>query len=107
MRVERVVNAKLAMHVVEVIPADASETAGDRFEAYPFGSPISFGRVRRANDFRQFEERSIFEAVALDYRVEGTVFAVVSEFSVWNVEHSSVRDGRPVRVVGQKNEFGV
>jgi hypothetical protein len=50
MRVERVVHAELALHVVKVVPADASETVGDRSEADPFGSPIAFRRVRRTND---------------------------------------------------------
>src|SRR5712671_6887623 len=108
MRVERVVHGELAVHVIEVIPADASETVSDRFEAYPFGSPISFGRVRRADNLRQLDECSVFvQMVALDYRVEGTVFAVVPQVSIGYVEHGAVSDRGPVRVVWQKNEFGV
>jgi hypothetical protein len=45
--------------------------------------------------------------VARDYRVEGTVFPVVPKFGVRNIEHGSVSNGRPVRVVWQKNEFGI
>ncbi|MDB5108380.1 MAG: hypothetical protein JWM69_1321 [Candidatus Binatus sp.] len=106
--VKRVVYAELAVHVVEIISADASETICDRFEPNPFGSPISFGRVGRANDLRQLDECEIFvESVARDYRIEGAVFAVVSEFGVWNVEHGPVSYCRPVRAVRQKNEFGI
>jgi len=61
--VERVVDGELLAHVVEIIRGDASETVGDRFEADPFGRPISFGRVRRANNLRQLDERSIFVQV--------------------------------------------
>jgi len=93
MRVERVVHSELAVHVVEVIPADASETVGYRFEADPFGSPISFGRVRCTNDLRELDERGIFvEVVAPDYCVEGTEFPVMPEFGIGNVEHGSVSD---------------
>lgn len=108
MRVQRVVHGELAVHVVEVIPADASETVGDRFEADPFGSPIAFGRVRRADNLRQFDECSVFvQMVAFDYCVEGTVFAVVPEFGVRNVEHRPVGDRGPFGVVRQKDEFGI
>jgi hypothetical protein len=73
-----------------IIRADSPETVRDRFETDPLSGPISFGRVRRANDFRQLDECSVFvQVVAFDYRIEGTVFAVVSEFGVWNVEHGS------------------
>jgi hypothetical protein len=86
MRVERLVHAELAVHVVEVVPADASETVGDGFEADPFGRPISFERVRRTNDLRQFGERSIFvQVVAPDDCGEGTEFAVVPEFGIGHV----------------------
>jgi hypothetical protein len=37
MGVERVVHGELAVHIVKVVPADASETVGDRFEADPVG----------------------------------------------------------------------
>jgi len=108
MRVERVVHGELAVHVIEVIPADASETVSDRFEAYPFGSPISFGRVRRADNLRQLDECRVFvQMVALDYRVEGTVFAVVPELSAGNVENHSVSDSGPIGAVGQEDEFGI
>ncbi len=108
MRVERVVHAELAVHVVEVLRADASETVSDRFEADPFGSPISFGCVRRANDLGQLDEGGIFvKSAARDYRVERAVFPVMPEFGIGHVEHASVSDRKPIRVVRQKNEFGV
>src|SRR6266849_9934916 len=107
-RVERVVHTELAAHVVEIVGAEASETVGDCFETDPLLSPISFGRIRCANDLRQLDERRVFvQVIAPDYCVEGTVLAVMPEFGIRNVEHGSFSNGRPVRVVWQKDEFGI
>jgi hypothetical protein len=96
------------VHVVKVIPADAPETVGDRFQADPFGCPISFGCVSRANDLREFDEGSIFiKPVARDYRVERAVFPVMPELGIEHVKQGPISDHGPVRVVRQKNEFGV
>lgn len=77
--VQRVVHGELAPHILEVIRADSSEAVSYRFETDTLRRPVFSRRVCCADDPGQLDEGGIVvEAIAGDYRIERTVFAVVS-----------------------------
>ena len=101
--VQRVVHRELPAHVFEIVRAGTPEAIRNRLQTNPFGRPVLSWGIRRSNDPREFHERRIIiQPVALNYRIEGTVFPVVPERSSRNVENRSVSDSRPIGVLGKK-----
>src|SRR6266480_7496181 len=64
-------------------------------------------RISRAHNFAQQNERWIGELVFFHDRIERNIFAVVPKLEIWHIEHDSVTDLCPIRIVREKDELRV
>lgn len=64
-------------------------------------------RIGRANNLAEQLKGGIGQPIFFQDRIKRNVFALMAEFTVWNIKNCSVLDLRPVGFSRKKNEFGI
>src|SRR5881397_1317381 len=86
---------------------EGAEAAGDPAQTFSGGMRIGGTRISRTHNLAQQNERWIGELVFFHDRIERNIFAVVPKLAIWHIEHDSITDLCPIRIVREKDELRV
>ncbi len=86
---------------------ERAEAAGNPAQTFSGWMRIGGMRISRAHNLAQQNERWISELVFFQNRIERNVFAVMPKLAIGHVEHDSVTDLFPIRIVREKDELRV
>src|SRR3984893_6055392 len=103
-RVQRIVDRELPLHVLEVVSADLAEPACHGIEAPGFGNDLARVGVGAPHDERRALERRIRQTVLLDEGVEGAALPVMSQLDARHIVRGGALAARRVHDLRVGNE---
>src|SRR4029077_11576981 len=88
-----------------IVQSKRAEAAGDPAQTFTGRVWIAGMRIGRTHNFAEQNEPRVGELVFLQDRIEGNVFAVMTELAIGHVKDGSALDLRPIGIARQKNKL--